>query len=460
MFHLYDGVLALVVWLLLVPRELAAVACGRSTPERLAERLGRPPRRLGSGGRLLVVHAVSVGEMAAAAALVRHWVERHPADRFVLTAGNRDGLAAGERLAAELPAVVAVVPLPWDRRRALRRWLQALAPDLVVGIECEVWPRLFLGCRELGIPLALASARLYPRDVARYRLLPAFFRRVLAAADWIGVQSAAERTRWCAIGAPPERVEVVGNLKYDTPAPRPSGPAPRKPAGAVWIVAASTHPGEERRLLRRPGGAAGGGGDAATRAGAAPPAAGRGDRPSRPPRRLRGAVARRERARFGECRKRRERRGARRILVVDRFGWLPAAMAVADLVVLGGTFVRHGGHNPLEAARAGRALLVGPHSENFADVMSGLRAAGALREVAAASALPAALAELLLDAAERRRLGACAAVAAAAGSCVGRYAERLEALLAAAQRAGPEGRSPGFTRRRDAGAPRSCAPSR
>ena len=149
-----------------------------------------------------------------------------------------------------------------------------------------------------------------------------------------------------------------------------------------------------------------------------------------------------------------------RILVVDRLGWLPAAIAVADLVVLGGTFVRHGGHNPLEAAHAGRALLVGPHSENFADVMSGLRAAGALREVAAASALPAALAELLLDAAERRRLGACAAVAAAAGSCVGRYAERLEALLAAAQRAGAAGRSPGFTRRRDAAAPRSCAPSR
>ena len=454
MFHLFDGVLALVVWLLLVPRELAAVACGRSTPDRLAERLGRPPHRLGSGGRLLVVHAVSVGEMAAAAALVRHWVERHPADRFVLTAGNRDGLAAGERLAAELPAVVAVVPLPWDRRRALRRWLQALAPDLVIGIECEVWPRLFLGCRELGIPLALASARLYPRDVARYRLLPAFFRRVLAAADWIGVQSAAERTRWCAIGAPPERVEVVGNLKYDTPAPRPSGPAPRKPAGAVWIVAASTHPGEERRLLQALAELPATSG--ATQLVLAP----------RHPRRAAAIVRLARRAGFVTQTLAESERGAAagevpaQVVVVDRFGWLPAAMAVADLVVLGGTFVRHGGHNPLEAARAGRALLVGPHSENFADVMSGLRAAGALREVAAASALPAALAELLLDAAERRRLGACAAVAAAAGSCVGRYAERLEALLAAAQSAGPEGRSPEFTRRRDAGAPRSCAPSR
>ena len=67
--------------------------------------------------------------MAAAAALVRYWVRRHPDDRLVLTAGNRDGLAAGERLAAEIPAVAAVVPLPWDRRRALARWLEVLAPE-------------------------------------------------------------------------------------------------------------------------------------------------------------------------------------------------------------------------------------------------------------------------------------------------------------------------------------------
>ncbi len=423
-FHLYDGLLALVVWLLLVPRELAAVAGGRSTLDRLAERLGRPPRRLGRGGRLLVVHAVSVGEMAAAAALVRHWAERHTADRFVLTAGNRDGLAAGERLAADLPAVVAVAPLPWDRRRALRRWLQALAPDLVVGIECEVWPRLFLGCRELGIPLALASARLYSRDVARYRLLPAFFRQVLAAADWIGAQSAAERTRWCAIGAPPERVEVVGNLKYDTPTPAPSGQAPRKPAGALWIVAASTHPGEERRLLQALADLPATSGT--TQLMLAP----------RHPRRAAAIVRWARRAGFVAQTLAESERGAAageapaKVVVVDRFGWLPAAIAVADLVVLGGTFVRHGGHNPLEAARGGRALLVGPHSENFADVMSELRAAGALCEVAAASGLTAALADLLRDPQERRRLGERAAAMAAAGSCVERYAARLERLLA------------------------------
>ncbi len=429
MLLLYDGLVTLAVWLLLVPLELAAVALGRSTLGRLVARLGRPPRSRPSSGRLLVVHAVSVGEMAAAAALIRHWAERHPEDRLVLTAGNRDGLAAGERLAAEVPAVVAVTPLPWDRRRALRRWLQALAPDLLVLVESEIWPRLYLGCRELGIPLAVASARIYPGDVARYRLLPAFFREVLAATDWIGTQSGPERTRWIAIGAPSERIEVAGNLKYDTLVPVPSGSAPGKSLGAVWVVAASTHPGEERWLLRALAGLPADVG--APQLVLAP----------RRPRRARALVRAARRAGFRAETLTEMERGAgpgaepARVIVVDRFGWLPAAIAVADVVVVGGTLGRHGGHNPLEAARAGRALIVGPHCENFADVIAHLRARGALRELVEPADLTAALAALLRDPEERERLGARAVATVAEGSCVERYARQLEATLAGRSRA-------------------------
>ncbi len=443
-FLLYDVLVALTVWLCLVPLELAAAVIGRSPPERLAARLGRPPRRFarriagpaGNVGRVLVVHAVSVGEMAAAAALVRHWERRHPADRFVLTAGNRDGLAAGDRLAAEVPAVVAVVPLPWDRRRALRRWLQALEPDLVVVLENEIWPRLYLCCAELGIPLAVVSARIYPRDVVGYRRLPGFFRRVLAAADWIAAQSAGERSRWLAIGAAPERVEVVGNLKYDAAAPVPARRTAAPPflpsplSGTLRIVAASTHPGEEALLLRAL---------AALPAEAGSPTL---VLAPRHPRRAGSIVRAARRAGFvaetlaANAGAEAASRAPARVLVVDRFGWLPAAIATADIVVLGGSFARHGGHNPLEAALAGRALLVGPHVEHFADVIAHLRAHGGLREIATAGELPAALAELLRDAEERRRLGARAAAAAAEGSCVERYAGRLATMIAGGQLAG------------------------
>lgn len=427
MLHLYDALVGLAVWLLLVPLELAAAALGRSSLGRLAGRLGRPPHLRERGRRLVVLHAVSVGEMAAAGALARHWAERHPGDRLVLTAGHRDGLAAGERLVAELPAAVAVAPLPWDRARALRRWLRALAPDLLVVVETEIWPRLYLACRELGIPLALASARVYPRDVGRYRWLPTFFRTVLAAADWVGAQSEIERERWIAIGARPERVEVTGNLKYDAIAPAPSS-APRKPDGAVWIVAASTHPGEERQLFRALAGLPAGVG--APQLVLAP----------RHPRRARALVRAARRAGFTAATLTEVERGAAvghdapRVVVVDRFGWLPAAIATADLVVLGGTLVQRGGHNPLEAARAGRALVVGPHVQNFADVIGHLRTRGGLVALDSPEGLAPALASLLRDPEQRRRLGERAAAAVAEGSCVERHADRLESLLALRQR--------------------------
>ncbi len=423
MLPLYDSFVALAVWLALVPVELAAIVLGRSTLARLAGRLGRPPRLAARGRRLVVMHAVSVGEMAAAGALLRAWRERHPEDRILLTAGSRDGLAAGERLAAADPTIVAVVPLPWDRRRAVRRWLRALAPDLVVVIETEIWPRLFLTSRELGIPLALASARVYPRDVRRYRRLPGFFRSVLAAPRWLGVQSPSERTRFAAIGAPAERVEVAGNLKFDA-VPAPATGALLAANGRQRIVAASTHRGEERRLLaalaRLPGELG------EPQLVLAP----------RHPRRARALVRMARRrglpALTLAAAERAQAAGgaAPRVVVVDRLGWLPAALASADVVVLGGTLVAHGGHNPLEAARAGRALVVGPHVEHCADLIAHLRAHAAVHTLEHADDLAPALAALLADPLARRRLGERAAAAVAEGRCAERYVERLERMLA------------------------------
>jgi 3-deoxy-D-manno-octulosonic-acid transferase len=436
LLHLYDGLVELAVWLLLAPLELLAAARGHSTPSRLLARLGRPPRCADRGERLILVHAVSVGEMAAAAALVRRWSRRHPRDRLLLTAGHRDGLAAAERLAAEVRSVVAVAPLPWDRRGAMRRWLRTVAPDLVVVIETEIWPRLFLTCREIGVPLALVSARVYPRDLPRYRRLRFFLRPVLATPVWIGVQSPAERERFLRIGAPPARLEVVGNLKYDAAAERAAAPA-RAP-GAPVLVGASTHPGEESLLL------------------AAANALREMGRPvhlvlaPRHPRRSRRLVrqARREGFAALTLTEAETNSSSAQVLVVDRLGALAGLLAGADIVVLGGTLVPVGGQTPLEAAAAGRAIVAGPHSDHFAAVMADLRRRGGLREIASPDELLPVLVELLARSEDRERLGARAAEAITAGSCADRYCERLEALVSGASAAVGGGEAQRVSQRR------------
>ena len=90
---------------------------------------------------------------------------------------------AGERLRQMIPAIDAVSLMPWDRRRAVRSWLRAVAPEAVVVVETEIWPNLFRSCGELGIPLFVVNGRLYPGDVARYRAARRFFAEVLVLCE-------------------------------------------------------------------------------------------------------------------------------------------------------------------------------------------------------------------------------------------------------------------------------------
>src|SRR5262245_17409573 len=210
----YAVVIEAVVWSALVPVAIAKMALGRSSARELRDRMGitaeRPQRDRGQPR--ILVHAVSAGEMNAARPLVSGLAAR--GCRVVLTTGTRAGLEAAAKLAAEQPCVERSVYLPWDRR-AIRPWLRSIAPDAVIVIETEIWPNLFAVCRSLRVPLFIANGRIRVRDVRRYRIARGFFRHVLACAEWIGVQSPRERDAFIAIGAPPERVTVAGNLKFD-----------------------------------------------------------------------------------------------------------------------------------------------------------------------------------------------------------------------------------------------------
>jgi len=351
------------------------------------ERLGRapvPPK----GAPRIVLHAVSVGEMAAASALV---AELRGSFRFVLTTGNAAGRAAAERLRRRFRQVEHVCYLPWDTREGVTRFLEAARPDAVVVVETELWPNLFHLCRERQTPLLVASGRLYPRDVARYRAARFLFRDVLASVSWIGAQTEAERAAFLAIGAPPERITVTGNLKLDAPAPQALDGAwerSLRSAGPI-VVAGSTHAPEEELIL----------------------AAFRALRKEHPLARLvlaprhveRSATISPGAARFSEG-----PTAGWDVLVIDQLGVLASLYRHADVAVIGGSFAAKGGQSPLEAAAAGCPGIVGPDVSHVESLVDGLAEAGGLERLADGAALLPALRRLLAEPAERARMGAAA----------------------------------------------------
>lgn len=416
---LYSLLMTLIVWTALVPWKLWCVARGRFGLRELRQCLGMEPVTALQPGAGVVIHAVSVGELAATEPLLRQLAAADRPLEVMLTVGNRDGLAVARRIAARHPVVKATSLLPWDRGRAVAAWLGRLRPALFVVVETEIWPNLFFACRRAGLPLCLASARIYPADEGRYALARGFFREVLSCATWIGVQSPAERERFLALGADPERTEVAGNLKLDArPAPEAALDARfgRLEGGGALIVAGSTHAPEEEWLV-----------EALMSLRSAHPRA----RLLLAPRHVDRCASVATVAESAGLRVARwsslEREGDDwDVLLLDEFGWLPVAYRFAALCVVGGSLVDQGGQNPLEPAAAGRAVVIGPHVRHFQDVVEELAGEEALVRLRSADELTATLRRLLDDERARAELGRRARAACEARRGVARrYADAL-----------------------------------
>src|SRR5262249_55032884 len=151
----------------------------------------------------------------AAIAFIRQLAALRPCWRVVVTCGTEDARRITRALAPRVPAIEAVVLLPWDRARPVAGWLDALSPDAVVVVEPEIWPNLYAACGECGVPLLLVNAHMYPSDLRRYRLVRRFIRRTLQIPTWIGVQTERDRAAFVELGAPSDHVVVAGNLKFD-----------------------------------------------------------------------------------------------------------------------------------------------------------------------------------------------------------------------------------------------------
>lgn len=361
----YGALASAAVWLGAVPWTLARIASGRAPLRELRERLGYT--RVPATSRPILIHGVSAGEMTAARALVDALVRRDPNVRIVLTTGTADGRALAERVRADVPHVEGCAFLPWDRPDAVERWLTHLNPVAVAIVETELWPGLFAACRRRNIPLSIVSGRLYPRDVARYRLLGRWWSTVMGVPARVLAQDDHEVNAFVAIGTPPALVERGGNLKFD--AARPSASLRRE--GPMVVVAGSTHAPEETWIL-----------DVVARM----------QRAGIP---CVVTVAPRDIRRAADVRTLARRRGVNDVTVLDRMGALPAAYDSAHVAICGGTLSPVGGHNIIEPAAAGCAIVCGPHVANITRLVEDLESAGGLIRVGPSPTPALALTEAL-----------------------------------------------------------------
>jgi 3-deoxy-D-manno-octulosonic-acid transferase len=368
-----------------------------------AERLGRMPSRLQLPEKqepVIWVHAVSVGEVLAVAGLVEELQRRFPQHRvFVSTTTD-----TGQALARKRFGEANVFYFPLDFAFAIRPYLRALRPQMVVVAETEFWPNFLRLAHASGARIAVVNARISDRSWPSYRRFRGLLRRLLANVDLFLAQTSEDAARLRDIGAAPERVRVAGNLKFDIPAPVPPAivESLRKSiaasgAGPV-LVCGSTVDGEEPLLLK-----------AFENLLVQHPRAVMILAP-RHPERFPAVAALLEQMSIGFC-----RRSAWQsepltggVFLLDTIGELAALYALADIAFVGGSLVPRGGHNIIEPAQFGVATVVGNHTENFRDVVSLFQSRDAVRIVGPAE-LPLVLLELLANDVERKALGQRAA---------------------------------------------------
>ncbi len=392
------------------------VARGKEIGDRLPEREGIDATRR-PDGRLLWLHAASVGESQSVLPLLERLVQQ-PDLTVLMTTGT---VTSAALLAAQLPRFgpgrVLHRFVPLDVPRWAARFLDHWRPDAAAFVESELWPNLLAACGRRGIPTMLLNARMSARSLRGWQRAPGFARRLVGGFDRVHPQSDADGERLLALGA--RALEPAGNLKLAAP-PLPADPAVlaalRAAIGTrpVWL-AASTHPGEEDIAVavhhalapRHPG----------LLTIIAP------RHPDRGPALAAAYAAPRRAAGEGPP--------PGGIWVADTMGELGLLYRLAPAVFVGRSLAgQQGGQNPLEPARLGCAVAVGPSTANFADVTRRLHDAGGLVVVADTVALTAWVAAMMGDTAACRAQGAAAERAASGEAALpGRLAETLLSLM-------------------------------
>jgi 3-deoxy-D-manno-octulosonic-acid transferase len=425
---LYSVMLA-VAMLLSLPYWLFQMARHGKYRKGMKERLGRVPARFQLPakhsailGGAIWIHAVSVGEVLAVAGLVEELGRRFPHRRIFISTTTDTGQA----LARERFGEANVFYFPMDFAFAIRPYLRALRPELVVIAETEFWPNFLRLAHASGARVAVVNARISDRSWPGYHRFRGLLRGLLTNVDLFLAQTPDDAARLHDIGAKAELVRVSGNLKYDISAAAPTEivQSLRKSiaasAASPVLVCGSTMDGEESLLLK-----------AFENVLVRHPRAVMILAPRRPER-FAAVTALLQQMSIAFF-KRSEWNGeslAGKVFLLDTIGELSALYALADVAFVGGSLVPHGGHNIIEPAQHGLAILVGNHTENFRDMVGLFQSRDALRIVGPAE-LPLVLLELLANDAERIALGRRAAETMRSQvGATARTANALEELLA------------------------------
>lgn len=394
------SLLLLLVLMLGAPFWLLRMATAGKYREGLTERLGLVPRLLRqavAGQRVIWVHAVSVGEVLAASRLITELGEQSGCCVVVSTT-----TATGQRLARERFGKSAVFYFPLDFAFAVRAWLRALRPEMLVLLETELWPRLLTECRRQKIPVCVVNARISDRSWPRYYRLRKLWRHLLAPLTAVLAQSDLDVERLHALGA--RQAQTAGNLKYDirVAASLPiiatlrAHLAPQTPVIVCGSTCGVGAENEEQLLL--PSLPA----DAITLLA-----------PRHPERFAQVAALLAERSKQNGLPWYRRSEWVNQptllvpgaVLLLDSIGELASLYQLATVALIGGSFVAAGGHNPLEPAQFGVPMVMGPHYQNFRGIVEALVAQHAI-EICEVGALSSVLRALVEDRAKAQAMGA------------------------------------------------------